>query len=272
MDSLQDPLHYCPQISSQSARKNYAIGGISSSKHDGAKLDSVRHEVLAEVRQFQNVVIDAISNTPQVENEIIPPPQIQTANAVTTNPEMSGLLTLITNLTTTVQGLERSVNNGCSGRGNGGRGYSGRGCGQSGRGGRGGCNHNNNSIFGRHPRWRRTAVYYYCWSHGACNHVSGDCSNPLPGHQNAATFKKRMNGCNHYCQPVTDNNNNTNVNPYINSIYKYNDSTDCIIAKVDSGTTTNYWRECDKHVLSNRERVDGPSVTLPNNSIIKSKE
>ena len=31
-------------------------------------LDRVRHEVLAEVRQVQNVVIDAIENTPQVEN------------------------------------------------------------------------------------------------------------------------------------------------------------------------------------------------------------
>ena len=39
-------------------------------------LDSFRHEVLEEVRQGQNVVIDAIANTPWVENEIIPPPQI----------------------------------------------------------------------------------------------------------------------------------------------------------------------------------------------------
>ena len=81
-----------------------------------------------------------------------------------------------------------------------------------------------------------------------------------------------MNECNHYCQSVTYDNNSTHVNPYINSIFKYNDSTDFIIAKADSGATSNYWQECDKNVLSDREKVDGPSVTLPNNSIIKSTE
>ena len=81
-----------------------------------------------------------------------------------------------------------------------------------------------------------------------------------------------MNRCDNYCQPITDNNNNTHVNPYINSIYKYDDSTDYIITKADSGATSNYWQECDKHVLSNQEQVDGLSVTLLNNSIIKLKE
>ena len=37
-------------------------------------LNSVRHEVLAEVRQFQNVVIHAIANTAQVEDQKISPP------------------------------------------------------------------------------------------------------------------------------------------------------------------------------------------------------
>ena len=115
-------------------------------------LDSVRHEVLAEVRQVQNVVIDAIANNSQVVDENIPPPKIQTANTVMTNPEISGLLTLITNFTMTVQDLKWSVNIGCDGRGNGGHGYSGRGCGRGGCGGRGGCNQNNNKMFSCHPR------------------------------------------------------------------------------------------------------------------------
>ena len=77
------------------------------------------------------------------------------------NPEMSGLLTLITNLSTTVQDLKRSVNSGFSGCENGGRGYGYGGCGSGGYGGYGGCNQNNNKKFGCHPRWRRTAVDYY---------------------------------------------------------------------------------------------------------------
>ena len=183
------------------------------------------------------------------------------------NSEMSGILTLISNLTTTVQDLERSVNGG-----HGGRGYDGRGCGRGGCGGLGGCDPNNKNIFGCHPRWRCIAISHYCWSHGECNHISGDCSNPLSGHQNTATFDNRMNGCDHYCQPVTDNNNNTHDNLYINSIFKYNDSTDFIIAKADIGATSNYWSDCDINLLSNLEKVDRPSVTLPSNSVIKSTE
>ena len=36
-------------------------------------LENVRHEVLAEVCQAQNIVIDAISNTVQVEDQNILP-------------------------------------------------------------------------------------------------------------------------------------------------------------------------------------------------------
>ena len=34
----------------------------------------------------------------------------------------------------------------------------------------------------------------YCWSHGACAHISPDCSNPREGHQLDATFALKKNG------------------------------------------------------------------------------
>ena len=82
-----------------------------------------------------------------------------------------------------------------------------------------------------------------------------------------------MNGCDFYCNRVTNNNNNNNVNPYINSIFKYNDNTgDTIIAKGGSAATRNYWREEDKHVLLQTTLVQGPSVILPDGSLISSSE
>ena len=68
-------------------------------------LDTVRHEVLAEVQQVQHVVANAIAGVPPIPEQNHTLPQIQTANTViaNSNPEMTGLLTMITNLTTTVQ-------------------------------------------------------------------------------------------------------------------------------------------------------------------------
>ena len=42
--------------------------------------------------------------------------------------------------------------------------------------------------------------------------------------------------------------------------------------KVDSGASSNYTRSNDRHFLENRSENDGPHVTLPDNSIIKSNE
>ena len=39
-------------------------------------LDNICHEVLAEVRQAQSVIVDAVANTSQVVDQNIPPPQI----------------------------------------------------------------------------------------------------------------------------------------------------------------------------------------------------
>ena len=68
-------------------------------------LDTVRHEVLAEVHQVQNVVANDTVSIPQVEENNQPPPQIQTTNAVIRNPDMAGILNLITNFTTTVHAI-----------------------------------------------------------------------------------------------------------------------------------------------------------------------
>ena len=68
-------------------------------------LDTVHHEVLAEVQQLQRVIPNSIDGIPPIPEQNHTLPQIQTTNAVIVNPnpEIAGLLTLITNLTTTVQ-------------------------------------------------------------------------------------------------------------------------------------------------------------------------
>ena len=41
-----------------------------------------------------------------------------------------------------------------------------------------------------------------------------------------------------------------------------------VIAKPDSGASDMYWRVQDKHILRNVSKQDGPSVNLPDGSII----
>ena len=61
-----------------------------------------------------------------------------------------------------------------------------------------------------------------------------------------------MNGCDFYCLPVNNNNINLPINSYINSIFKYNDSTsNTVIAKGDSAASNNYWQTEDKDILFN---------------------
>ena len=43
-------------------------------------------------------------------------------------------------------------------------------------------------------------------------------------------------------------------------------------AKGDSAASSNYWRPQDKIVLNNLEKCQGPSVQLPNNTMISSNE
>ena len=221
-------------------------------------LNIVREEVLTEVHNVQNVVADAMAYIPHPEECIQPPPQNQSANAVIATPDMTQLISQISTLTAQVQSMQNMQNysggrGGRSGRGDRGHRYNQTGR-QSGRGGRGGrnptTNNNNNtgSIFGRHPRWHRTNTSSYCWTHGACNHASANCLNPLPGHQVNATFNNRMNGCDFYCHPVANNNINHQDTTYMNNITSSKNSK-YIIAKADSGASNNYWRNEDKSVL-----------------------
>ena len=34
----------------------------------------------------------------------------------------------------------------------------------------------------------------YCWTHGACNHMSPDCRSKADGHQDSSTFQDRKGG------------------------------------------------------------------------------
>ena len=47
---------------------------------------------------------------------------------------------------------------------------------------------------------------------------------------------------------------------------------DTIIAKGDSGATSHYWWDIDRACLQNIEDLQGPTVTLPDNSTISSTE
>ena len=47
---------------------------------------------------------------------------------------------------------------------------------------------------------------------------------------------------------------------------------DTIIAKGDSGATSHYWRDKDRACLKNIISSPGPTVTLPNNTKITSRE
>ena len=108
--------------------------------------------------------------------------------------------------------------------------------------------------------------------HGLYNRLSANCLNPLVGHQSTATVANLMSRCDFYCLP-NDNNSNLPINPYINSVFKYNDSTsNIVVAKGDSAASNNYWRTEDKDILFNRIKIDRPSVTLPDNSCIQSNE
>ena len=49
-------------------------------------------------------------------------------------------------------------------------------------------------------------------------------------------------------------------------------STDFCVAKGDTGATSHYWKQTDRHILKNIKKVNGPSVQLPNNTVISATE
>ena len=49
----------------------------------------------------------------------------------------------------------------------------------------------------------RAITSSYCWTHGGCGHSSTKCKFRAEGHQDSATFKKRMGGSKAFCKPTT---------------------------------------------------------------------
>ena len=81
-------------------------------------LDNIRNEVFAEVRQVQYNAISAVIQSPQ--NDEVPfLSQTQIANVVLSNQDTTGLITVVSNLETSVSTLECVVNtSGYDDRGN----------------------------------------------------------------------------------------------------------------------------------------------------------
>ena len=120
-----------------------------------ASIDDFRNEIIESVRQVQDNVITAVHTPPSQFEDMQPSPQNETANAVISNSEISGLVTMTNSLATTVQSIQQNMNHNGTGRG-----------GRAGRGGRG-CqggrrpNRQNGNQFGQNPRWHRTITTNY---------------------------------------------------------------------------------------------------------------
>ena len=51
----------------------------------------------------------------------------------------------------------------------------------------------------RYPNGEPKRFNRYCWTHGACAHQSNKCKNKADGHQDKATFTKKMGGSTNMC-------------------------------------------------------------------------
>lgn len=49
------------------------------------------------------------------------------------------------------------------------------------------------------PLFKRANTEKYCWTHGACNHHSGECTRRAPGHQSDATKDNKKGGSEAFC-------------------------------------------------------------------------
>ena len=78
--------------------------------------------------------------------------------------------------------------------------------GKGGIGGRGGMGDRDNQG-NRNHRTPDNATFDcrvtngYCHNHDGCNHIFGDCTRPVLGHNNAAMMDNRLDGSNAFCQP-----------------------------------------------------------------------
>ena len=127
----------------------------------------------------------------------------------------------------------------------------------------------------------------YCWSCGACDHWGNKCPAKKPGHINKASFKDKKGGSTANCRTawrcgtelslrqqllklkgkLTPTSSAVPPDTRKPSIWHKAPFTvpkirpqSTVIAKIDSGASKNYFRECDQHVLNNIVNVKGPKV------------
>ena len=50
------------------------------------------------------------------------------------------------------------------------------------------------------PTFKRDNTSKYCWTHGACNHNSNECSRRAPGHKTDATKTTKLGGSKAFCK------------------------------------------------------------------------
>ena len=50
------------------------------------------------------------------------------------------------------------------------------------------------------PPFSRTNIQKYCWTHGACNHNSNECTRKAPGHKDEATKTNKLRGSKAFCE------------------------------------------------------------------------
>ena len=50
------------------------------------------------------------------------------------------------------------------------------------------------------PPYTRTNTENYCWTHGACNHNSNNCTRKAPGHKDEATKDNKLGGSKAFCK------------------------------------------------------------------------
>ena len=50
------------------------------------------------------------------------------------------------------------------------------------------------------PSFTRTITDKYCWTHGACNHESKDCTRQATGHRVEATKTNKLGGSKAFCE------------------------------------------------------------------------
>ena len=50
------------------------------------------------------------------------------------------------------------------------------------------------------PPYTRANTEKYCWTHGACNHESKECTRRAPGHEAKATKPNKLGGSKAFCE------------------------------------------------------------------------